>query len=136
MLKWTRRYYNYGDEKQGELFKEYVEWSLKKSMLLNCQSIVLTNEFLLGSADSYTFFYPVAIPRDFIKEAELRMVYSHERSKSTTVNICEAVLACRLNNEKIVNFYLARNKGVEMVVACLQKSGFKFTTRTDMVEYR
>lgn len=136
MLKLTSDFYNYGNELQRDTYKQHIEWSLKNNMIFNSKSIVLTKEYLIGSANSNTRFRPVAIPRDFVKAAEVRMVYSHQRTKSSTATICDAILTCKLNNDKLVEFYIARNWGVEMIIEGLQESGFAFTLREDVVEYR
>lgn len=129
MLKYTIEYYNYGN---GKVYSEYVDWSLKENMLLCCKQYVLTKEFFMGYAHSDIWFYPVVIPRDFIAEAEIRgALYSDSR-----VTLSKAILACKLNNGKVIDFYLSRLNGSKMAIELLQKHGFEFTVRNDMVEYQ
>lgn len=129
MLGNTVDYYNYGD---GKLFAEYVDWSLRENMLLRCKQYALTKEFFLGYAHTDIGFVPVVLPRDFIKQAEVReAVYSSYR-----VTVDRTILACKLNNGKVIDFYLSRLMGSRMALELLKKHGFKFTVRTDVVEYQ
>ena len=129
LLKNTVDYYNYGD---GAQYAAYVDWSLRENMLLCCKQYVLTNEFFLGYAHSDIGFCPVAIPREFIKEAEVRMVLS----ANSKVSVSRAVLACKLCNGKVIDFYLSRYQGSRLAVELLQKHGLSFTVRNDVVEYQ
>lgn len=129
LLQNTVGYYNYGD---GTQYAAYVDWSLRENMLLCCKQYVLTNEFFLGYAHSDIGFCPVAIPREFIKEAEVRMVLS----ANSKVSVSRAVLACKLCNGKVIGFYLSRYQGSRLAVELLQRHGFSFTVRNDVVEYQ
>lgn len=129
LLQNTVGYYNYGD---GKLYAEYVDWSLRENMLLCCKQYVLTKEFFLGYAHSDIGFCPVAIPREFIKEAEVRLALSAD----SKVSISRAVLACKLCNGKVIDFYLSRYQGSGLAIELLQKHGFSFAVRSDVVEYQ
>lgn len=129
LLKNTIDYYNYGD---GIQYAAYVDWSFRENMLLCCKQYVLTKEFFLGYAHTDIGFYPVAIPREFIKEAEVRMALSAD----SKVSVSKAVLACKLCNGKVIDFYLSRYQGSSLAVKLLQKHGFPFTVRNDVVEYQ
>ncbi|MBQ6696238.1 MAG: hypothetical protein IJN16_06000 [Lachnospiraceae bacterium] len=129
LLQNTVGYYNYGD---GKLYAEYVDWSIRENLLLCCKQYVLTKEFFLGYAHTDIGFCPVAIPREFVKEAEVRMALSADSKTS----VSRAILACKLCNGKVINFYLSRFQGSYMAVELLHKHGFEFTVRNDVVEYR
>ena len=129
LLKNTVDYYNYGD---GTQYAAYVDWSLRENILLCCKQYVLTKEFFLGYAHSDIGFCPVAIPREFIKEAEVRMALSAD----SKVSVSKAILACKLCNGKVIDFYLSRYQGSRLAVELLQRHGFSFTVRNDVVEYQ
>lgn len=129
LLKNTVDYYNYGD---GTQYAAYIDWSLRENILLCCKQYVLTKEFFLGYAHSDIGFCPVAIPREFIKEAEVRMALSAD----SKVSVSKAILACKLCNGKVIDFYLSRYQGSRLAVELLQKHGLSFTVRNDVVEYQ
>lgn len=129
MLRYTKEVYNYGD---GKVYAEYIDWSIREHLLLACKQYMLTDEFFLGYAYSDMGFAPIAIPREFIKNAEVRMAYTADSQMSTS----KSILACQLYNGKVVDFYLSRFEGNQMAVDLLRKKGFQFTIRTDMVEYQ
>ena len=129
MLKQTKKFYDYDD---AEKYAEYVDWSLRDNMLLRCRQVVLTKEVLLGYANTDCYFIPVAVPREYIDEAEFREVLS----TNSKASYCDGVLACRLKNGKVIDFYLSRGIGNKQVCDLLIKYDFPFTIRTDTVEYK
>ena len=129
MLKNTKTYYNYGNE---EMFVKYVDWSLQENMLFRTKQLVLTKEIILGYGHTDTVFYPIAISREFIKEAEYREVLW----SNSKVSACTGVLACKLHNGKVVDFYLSRGVGNQRVCNLLIKYEFPFSIRKDAVEYQ
>lgn len=133
MLENTKEYYNYGNgTNDGKRYAEHIDWSMRENMQFCCKQIVLTKEIVLGYAHTDSWFYPVAIPRDFIKEAEYReILWSNSK-----ISACTGVLACKLNNDKVIDFYLSRGMGNARVVELLQKYGMEFTIRNDMMEYQ
>lgn len=129
MTKNTKNFYNFGDDKK---YAEYVDWSIREHLLLACKQYVLTEEFLLGYAQGDVGFYPVAIPREFIKASEVRIALTADSKNITS----KAIMACLLCNGKVVDFYLSRYVGNRMAVDLLKKRGFEFTVREDRVEYQ
>lgn len=64
------------------------------------------------------------------------MVYYHVRSNQSSVSIGEAVLACQLKNGEVIDLYLARNQGEEMVMERLEESGLEYRVQRTQAEYR
>lgn len=123
LLKRTFEIYDYGDENQKKLFREHLEWSLRNNMLVNSKNIVVTEEFLVGSA-SDTGFCPVAISRIFVKKAEVRTTYSQGTGKNGALLVCDAHLVCELMNGDEIAFLLGRGESAELVEEKLNDTGW------------
>lgn len=96
------------------LFCDRLEQSLKTTMRFYSRQLVVTDEFLLGYTRDDQFFEPAAIPREEILEAEFYLM-----RWAGHVRVTKGILACKLKNGFIVEFYTTRNEGITMVQKAL-----------------
>lgn len=125
MLRITKKYYNVEND---EYYAACVEKSLKNDMMFRCRQFILTGEFILGCSESDIFFKPAAIPVREVESAEFYEVCSGGKTV-----VYKGVLACRLLNGQIVEFYVSRGAGNGNICSLLDYYNFPYRKNPEIV---
>lgn len=96
-------------------FAGVVEKSLKRTVLCYEKELILTDEFILGSAQWDTRFIPVAVPREQIGE----LVFYYQRVVNGRYSRYIGTLSCRTGGNKPVELILGTPAKTERILKIL-----------------
>lgn len=127
LLRRTAEYRTIGNTSD---YAKKVEESLKHSILAYEKEFILTEEYILGSAERDTSFNPVAIPRDEIDE----LVFHYRRVVNGRYSRTVGILSCRAVGKKPVDLILGLDPTVNKVLRILNY--YKIPWREEKMTYR
>lgn len=126
LLRRTAEYRTIGNT--SDYAKEVGE-SLKRSILAYEKEFILTEEYILGSAERDTSFNPVAIPREEIDE----LVFHYRRVVNGRYSRTVGILSCRAVGKKPVDLILGLDPTVNKVLRILNY--YKIPWREEKMTY-
>lgn len=115
---------------QPEAYAKAVEESLRRGVLSYEKELILTNDYILGSAEWDIYYTPVAIPRAQITEYTFfyrRMVVGGRNSRTV------GILHCASDGRKLVDIVLGPQPKAERIMRIL--SYYKFFWKEEKITY-
>lgn len=104
----VRNSQEYSSIDRPEYFCQRIHQSLKTQLCFCSRQFCFTKDLFLGYTEADTYYHPAAIFREDIQAMEFYILRVNGR-----VMIDKGILACKLKNGNVVDFYLGSGKTLE-----------------------